>query len=517
MNILDKLIGYISPRNGINRLKDRKIYNLAKIEQGYSNKDDPVLENWRVSPNSPDEDILYSLDDLRAKSRNLYMNNDLAGAALKKMRTKTVGSGLLPKPTINYTYLGIDREKAKELERIIKNKFNAWALSPNSDASRMFSFYGLQSLLQLSWVMNGDAFAIPLRKKRKGVDIELCVQLLEADRVISPPGANLQTRAGVEFDENGELKNYYIATSHPADTFNYTVKAYPAFNSLGRKNILHIFEPERIGQRRGVPILGPIIFSLKQLGRYKSSELTAAVINAMIGLIVESENADDEGFAGNFGTPMDEDDEKTIETKKRKEEKITLDHGTLVVGKPGEKIKEFATNRPNKHFKDFVEAICEEIGANLEISKEVLMSSFKNSYSAAKASIEEAYQRFQVSRKILERTFCQPIYEEFVLELIRNGEIDCPGFFEDTSIRYAFTRCIWVGAGKSSLDPLKDANANSKELENYTTSRSIISATSGYDYEEIFRERAEEEKELALLERELKTIRKGVKENGKNS
>ena len=119
----------------------------------------------------------------------------------------------------------------------------------------------------------------------------------------------------------GELKNYYIATSHPADTFNYTVKAYPAFNSLGRKNILHIFEPERIGQRRGIPILGPIIFSLKQLGRYKSSELTAAVINAMIGLIVESENADDEGFAGNFGTPMDEDDEKTIETKKEKRRK----------------------------------------------------------------------------------------------------------------------------------------------------------------------------------------------------
>lgn len=36
------------------------------------------------------------------------------------MRTKTVGSGLLPKPTINYTYLGIDREEAKKLERIIK-------------------------------------------------------------------------------------------------------------------------------------------------------------------------------------------------------------------------------------------------------------------------------------------------------------------------------------------------------------------------------------------------------------
>lgn len=513
MNIIDKAIGFINPKAGMARLRERKIYNLARVDQGYSNKDDPILQNWRVGANSPDDDILYSLDDLRAKSRSLYMNNDLAGAALKKMRTKTVGSGLLPKPTINYTYLGIDREKAKELERIIKNKFNAWALSKNSDASRMFSFYELQSLLQLSWVMNGDAFAIPLRKTRKGINIELCVQLLEADRVTNPLNPNKYTKSGIEFDKSGELLNYYIASAHPGESASYTVNKYPAFNSLGRKNILHIFEPERIGQRRGVPILAPIIFSLKQLGKYKSSELTAAVINAMIGIIIESEEAENDGFVGGFGTPMEDEVENTAIPKK--ETKITLDHGTMVVGKPGEKIKEFSTTRPNKNFKEFVEAICEEMGANLEISKEVLMSSFKNSYSAAKASLEEAHQRFQVSRKILERTFCQPIYEEFILELIKNGDIDCPRFFEDEAVRYAFTRCIWVGAGKSSLDPLKDANANGKELENYTTTRSIIAATSGYDYEEIYRERAEEEKELALLERELITIRKGVKENAK--
>lgn len=93
MNLIDKAIGYFNPGAGTKRIKDRLKYNnLVKIEQGYSNKDDPVLQNWNVGANSPDEDILYSLEDLRAKSRNLYMNNDLAGAALKKMRTKTVGS-----------------------------------------------------------------------------------------------------------------------------------------------------------------------------------------------------------------------------------------------------------------------------------------------------------------------------------------------------------------------------------------------------------------------------------------
>ena len=63
----------------------------------------------------------------------------------------------------------------------------------------------------------------------------------------------------------------------------------------------------------------------------------------MIGLIIESESADEDGFAGGFGTT---DEENTPENPKQKEQQITLDHGTLVVGKPGEKIKEFSTSRP---------------------------------------------------------------------------------------------------------------------------------------------------------------------------
>ena len=129
------------------------------------------------------------------------------------------------------------------------------------------------------------------------------------------------------------------------------------------------------------------------------------------------------------------------------------------------------------------------------------MNSFKSSYSAAKAALEEAHQRFLVCRKLLERTFCQPVYEEFILELIKNGDIDCPNFFESSAIRYAFTRCIWVGSGKSSLDPLKEANANQKSLENYTTTRGIIAAESGLDFDEILEARRDEELKIAEIEK----------------
>lgn len=485
-----------------NAIRDKTTHSVKMVNGiGYSNKDDPSLSKWYTWAESPDNDILWSLDDLRAKSRNLYMNNELAGAALKKMRTKIVGTGLLPKPTINYQIAGITKEKAREYEKIIKTKFNAWASSTNADFNRMHDFFTIQALVQLSWIMNGDAFVIPKRKKREGVDIELCLQLIEADRVLNPNYSyGKDVKGGVEFAENGDLLRYYIANKHPADGHT-EVKGYPVFNSLGRRNILHIFEPERAGQRRGVPLLSSIIYPIKNLGRYKEAELIAAVINASMGFIVETKDADGFINSANFGSSGEEG-----EIPQERTDKISLEHGMGIIAKEGETIKEFTTTRPNKSYKDFVDAVYEEIGAQLEIPHEVLMSSFKASYSAAKASLEEAHQRFLVCRKLLERTLCQPIYEEFILELIRNGDINCPNFFESSIVRYAFTRCIWVGSGKSSLDPLKEANANSKSLENFTTTRGIIAAESGLDFDEILETRLEEDIKIAEIKKKIQEI-----------
>ncbi len=481
-------------------IRDVTEKNLKIVNIGYDSLKDPTFSTWITSPESPDTDILETLEDLRGKSRNLYMNNEIAAAALKKMRTKIVGAGLLPKPTINYTVVGIEKEEAKKIEKVIKTKFNAWATSTNADYNRMHDFFTLQGLIQLSWVMNGDAFVIPKRKKRVGVDIELCLQVIEADRVVNPQfKVNQNIKAGVEFGENGDLLRYYIADKHPGDAYTI-VNGYPAYNSLGRRNILHIFEPERVGQRRGVPLLAGMIAPIKKLGRYKSAELEAAVINASLGFIVESKDPD--GFVNSSFGSTDADTGVRERT-----EKIELDHGIGIIAKNGETIKEFTTTRPNKSYKDFVDAIYEEIGAQLEIPHEVLMASFKSSYSAAKAALEEAHQRFLVCRKLLERSLCQPIYEEFILELIKNGDIKCPNFFESSAVRYAFTRCIWVGSGKSSLDPLKEANANKKGLENYTTTRGIISAELGLDFDEIIEARMEEESKIAEIEKNIKKIR----------
>ena len=192
----------------------------------------------------------------------------------------------------------------------------------------MHDFFTIQALVQLSWIMNGDAFVIPKRKKRTGVEIELCLQMIEADRVMNPRYSyNQLIKGGVEFSKDGDLLRYYISDKHPGDTYS-EVRGYPVFNSLGRRNILHIFEPDRIGQRRGVPLLASIIYPIeKTLGKYKEAELIAAAINASMGFIVETKDA--EGFINRsaFGT-SGEDGENTTG---QRTDKITLEHGLGII------------------------------------------------------------------------------------------------------------------------------------------------------------------------------------------
>ncbi|MGL5658496.1 MAG: phage portal protein [Cetobacterium sp.] len=502
MNLIDKAVSYFNPKKGIERAYARE--TLDVIKNGYPNRSKDI-ETWSSPPDSPDNDILEDLDDLRGKSRSLFMNNEVAGAVLAKIKTSVIGPGLMVKPVINYKYLNIDRDKAKEYERIIKTKFNAWASSVNSDSSRTHDFYTNQALVCLAWVMSGDVFAIPKRVKRKGVDVDLCIQILEADRIKNPSGSNESIKGGVEIDKQGSICKYYITDKHPGDG-NVEAKGYPIFNSLGRKNILHIFEPERPGQRRGVPLLAPLISSLKQLGRYQNAELTTAVMNAMIALIIEKNEEPQPRVNSNY-SGGGKTNEAQVEPKKSHD--INVENATVIEAYKGHTVKEFQTTRPNKNYKDFVETITEGMGARVLIPKEVLMSSFKSSYSAARAALEEAHKRFVVSRKLIEIKFCQPIYEEFILELIRNGEIECPGFFEDEAIRYAFTRCVWIGPNKVSLDPVKDARAAEINLKNKTLTRGMIAMSQGYDFDDIEDEILEEEMKLATIEKQKQNILKG--------
>lgn len=466
MNRLDKVIGYFSPRAALDRERARRRLELVQ-NSGYgnhgANQSKKALKGWIADGGSAAEDIHENLSTLRIRSRDLFMGVPLATGALKNYRTNVVGGGLTPKPVIDNAVLRLTEEQADALEKQISREFALWADSTNCDAERLSSFYELQQLAFLNWLMSGDVFALLQTKERAGSIYSTCIQLVEADRVCTPGdlydlAISEKILGGVEVDDTGEVVAYHICRHHPLSykgvnnpTDWVRVEAYGKVT--GRRNVLHVMTRERIGARRGVPLLAPVIEALKQLGRYTDAELIAAVVSGYLAVFIETEEERTEKPTGEVEDAEDElVDEEDADS-------VEWGPGSMIDLAPGEKANIVNPGRPNTNFDGFVSSIARHIGAALELPYEVLMKQFTASYSASRAALLEAWKTFSQWREWMVEKFCQPIYEEWLTEAVARGRIHAPGYFNDPLVRKTYCNAQWYGPTQGQLDPVKEVQA----------------------------------------------------------
>lgn len=501
---IDKAIAVVAPQTALKRTAARQ--KLQILNSGYSNYGASVvkksLAGWLHAGGSSREDIEDNVSILRQRTRDLYMGVPIANGAVKTMRTNIVGRGLRLKPNIDAELLGVSPEERRTLEKQIEREWNIWAESTDCDMARIDNFYELQQLAFLNWLISGDCLAVLPVKPRLNQPYDLRVQLIEADRLCSPDNCDTidnKIVGGVEVDQSGEVVAYHIADHHPlsyayADISWQRVEAFG--KTTGRRNVLHLMNRERIGQRRGVPFLAPVIESLKQLGRYTDAELVAAVVSGMFTVFIEKADASSEDAIGSIipeEAQVDAEDETTIE----------LAPGAVIDLNEGEKAHDMNPGRPNANFGGFVEAICQQIGASLEIPYELLMKRFNSSYTASKGALEEAWKMFNMYRDWLATDFCQPVYEEWLTEAVAKGRIKAPGFFTDPVIRKAYCGAKWNGPAKGMLDPIKEATAAEKRVQNgFSTRSDETMQMTGTSYYNNIEQLKHEEKEL----REVKKI-----------
>lgn len=465
-------------------------------EQGGASHQKKSLRGWITSVLSPKDDIDRSLETLRARSRDLFMNSPIGSSALNTTRTNVVGPGLKLKSRMNHERLGMTAEQADEWRGKVEAEFNLWAESKHSDALLINDFYEQQGIALLGMLMNGDAFAIFKQAPRQPwMPYGLRVHLIEADRVCTPLGQGVfgnqvegkaangnDIISGVEIDGSGVLVAYHVSNTY-ATELGYSssklrkwvrIEAYG--KQTGRPNILHLMKADRAEQRRGVPILAPVIEALKQITRYTEAELMAAVISGMFTVFIKSEGPSSDNPLGS----MIEPEQQVAQNEPNNYE---MGVGAVNVLAQGEEVQIANPARPNEKFEPFVNALSRYIGASLEIPVELLLKSFNSSYSASRAALLEAWKMFRMRRTWLAKEFCQPIYEEWLAEAVALGRIHAPGFFVDPAIRKAWCAAEWNGPAPGQLDPVKEANASKLRVEQglSTREREAIE-TNGSDY-----------------------------------
>lgn len=469
-----------------------------------------ALKAFFASPSSADRDIAHDKDILVRRSRQLFQNNSFSGALINSFGTNVVGTGIKPRPTLKrIDILGISQEQAEEWSRKTFDLFSLWASSKKCDAEKKNNFYELQDLALKTQMIGGDCFAL-MKYRADNLPFGLSVKLMESDRCQNPFGQFDSDRLaeGVEVDEDGASVAYHF-TKKPAwgiDNYSDFVESVrvPAFDSMGNPNVIHLFTADRTDQRRGIPVLAPIILQMKQQERYQDAELMAAVVSAMFTAFITSNSTESaDTFLGNV---LEEDRVENLhgETGLGGRAAVEMSPGGIVELESGEDVKFANPNRPNANYTPFVEGIFAEAAARCGISFELVLKKFNSSYNAVRAAVLESKKTFDRCKMNFISDFCQPIYEKWLTQAVMLGIVEAPGFFEDPIKRALWSGCRWISDAAFLLDPLKETQAIKQQLDEQLIDRDTACAmVNGGDYEHTAQSLAKEKRlraEIGLQE-----------------
>lgn len=487
MEILEK----IAPKFMANRERAKRELKMEKFktellnysQHGASTRKNAFRE-FDDNLYSADEDIGDNKEILMARSRQLYMGNAIAVGAIRKMRTNIIGTGIKLKPKINKKILELSDEEADEIQNRIQTIWELWANSTECDSERQSNFYQLQSLAFITQLIDGECFVLLPLKESNNDFFELKIKLIDSARCVTPYSSNVDAKNGVELNAAGEVVAYWFIN----DKLSLQPKRIQVTGKNGRRNILVLMEKERIGQRRGVPLLAPVIEMLSQITKFTNAELMNAVVSSMFSVFITSDL--------NANPISDLFQEKQSE----KENNYSLGSGTIMELEPGQDVKFAEPTRPNTQFDNFLFSMCKQLGAALEIPVEVLLSNFNASYSASKASLEEVWKMYLMRRSWIVANFCQPIFEEWLDEAVAKGYIKLKGYFDNPLIRKAYQQAEWYGETQSQLDPYKEVKAAELRIATgISTVAREARAINGSDWKDNIEQRKIEKKAMEGL------------------
>lgn len=517
-NLLDRAIGYFAPKAGAERLTARtQIAATTSVfgggTGGYrgTQGDRGKRRGWFARARSANADMLPGSERLRAEQRDAAMNQPIATAAINRMVTFVVGTGLMSLPAIDGEALGLSAEQVEDWHRRIAADYDAYMASKDVDAERKSTGYGQQAVAYRGTITSGDILALRVMPEGQPGRLALTAwKLIEADRLKNPPtiadgAVNPATgnivAGGVEVDRWGAPIAYHVLKQHPGDLqirsiANQVPERIEAWDrNLLLPRVVHVFKKERPEQARGVGMLACIIEPLKTVSDASDAELHATVMSAMLAVVYKSPGATpmpEPDYGDGAGEGGEGGDQAGFAPPPQPNE-YKFESGSVMEIDSDSEVEIKTPGRPNSAFDPFFQAIVRQIGAALGIPAGVLLLLFNSSYTASKAELEALYMLVRAERAWLGGDLCVPQYVCFLAEKIATGAYDMPGFFSDLRVRAAWCGVDWRGDGKISLNPLQEAKGYQTQQENgWRTGEEITAELTGGNYRENVRRRGAE-------------------------
>ena len=444
-----------------------KRFGYSKLKpkaRGYSGAISSRLTgDWLNPTTTGDEEIRRDLQKLRNRCRELERNNDYVRRYLNGLDSNVIGSkGIMLQMKVEDSPLVYD----DQANRVIEKEWRKWCNRKHATPNGRQSWIDICKLALRSCARDGDVLLQLVRGFNN--DHGFAVQLIEADMLdLHHNNYKLQNggeiRMGVETNSVGRPSAYHILTAHPGETSDTSRRRL----RLDADDIIHLYNPERLSQTRGVPWMVSAMTRLQMLAGYEESELVASRVAASkMGFLTKDANT--ESYTGE----EDEDYNLIMESEPGSIEELPT----------GMSFQEWNPTHPTTAYKDFVKSTLRGISAGLNISYNTLANDLEGvNYSSIRAGLFDEREHYKSIQNWFIDSFIQPVFEAWLEASILNGvfPFGITKFDKMNQPKWCARRWPWV-------DPLKDMQANILAMNNgLEAKRNIINYTGG-DIDDIY-------------------------------
>lgn len=468
MNIIDKVIGWVSPQ----RAYERQAYRDA-LRQYDAASMDRLSSDWQPAYGTAEQLATGSRDIIRGRARAAEMNSDLAESAVIALLRNVIGAGIVPQAKVRNRNGKLNNELNKKIEKA----WAKWAEPENADIRGISSFYELQEMALRRMVYDGE---ILVNKTSQGAYLPLSIQLIEAENIgaVSITHGKNNIINGVEVTEHGRPVAYHVSQTDPMGLRSFdTVR-------LTTEQAFLLFKPKRPSQIRGVSLLALVLRRIHDIDEYMDADLIAARVAACFSIFVTSQNSPRKT--------------EILPRDKKGRPNITMAPGMVRHLSPGESIAFADPKRNAGTASEYSATQTRRIASGLGMSADIVARNISGNFSAARQNLLEDQKTFRQVQKFVIRHFCIPIWKAFIDALYLAGEL--PSDYLANKDKYQ--EVAWLAPGWSWIDPVKEVNANKEAIKSGLTTLEDVCAASGRDWEEVLEQRKLEQdraKELGVL------------------
>jgi lambda family phage portal protein len=416
------------------------------------------------------------------RARHYQRNDPIVGQAVRRLVANIVQDGFR-----------LDTQTGDDgLDRELKLRWKDWCEDPELCHSEgELTFSAMERLALQHVIVDGDIVTLPLQ--------EGSLQWVEAHRLRTPRNTRRNVVYGVQVDAMKRRVAYWITKEDLATTEMVNrvsdVQIYAARDEDGQRQVIHLYNPDRFSQCRGITVLAPVSETIGIHDDIQFATLVKCQMAALIAILRERDvNWEPLGDA--------QKGPQTTETTAGYTRQIEgVSAGLEIAGDPGEKLSAFAGNVPSPEFITHANLILTFIAINLDIPVHVLLLDPSNTnFSGWRGAIDQARLRFKQLQQWLVGAFHCPVYRWKVRQWMALDPV-IQKLTAKSGINPFGHR--WNPPQFPYIEPLTDASADLLQTRNALNSPRRIQAARGREWDEV---------SVEIIEDNAFAIRRALKE-----